>query len=143
MVLSGDHWMFTDLQTLLGERLWSTFLLAQPQGRHFEPLSCYLTQESFRLVIPLKKFLLSDEHVSRPIPTLSDRQFVVDKTKLSDTEQKIQRELFWYREELFKCLRCQWREVWRVSLRMSLLANSCSYRLEEQDTGTFLFVSKD
>ncbi|KAF9075275.1 TRAPP II complex [Rhodocollybia butyracea] len=64
-----------------------------------------------RLVIPLKKFLLSDEHVSKPIPTLSDRQFVVDKTKLSDAEQKIQRELFWYREELFKSLRCQWREA--------------------------------
>ncbi|KAE9396079.1 hypothetical protein BT96DRAFT_1041682 [Gymnopus androsaceus JB14] len=64
-----------------------------------------------RLVIPLKKFLLSDEHVSRPIPTLSDRQFVVDKTKLSDSEQKMQRELFWYREELFNSLRCQWREA--------------------------------
>jgi len=64
-----------------------------------------------RLVIPLKKFLLSDEHVSRPIPTLSDRQFVVNKTKLSDSEQKMQRELFWYREELFNSLRCQWREA--------------------------------
>ncbi|KAJ4487929.1 TRAPP II complex [Lentinula aciculospora] len=64
-----------------------------------------------RLVIPLKKFLLSDEHISRPIPTLSDRQFVVDKTKLSEAEQQMQRELFWYREELFKCLRCQWREA--------------------------------
>ncbi|KAJ3791523.1 TRAPP II complex [Lentinula aff. detonsa] len=64
-----------------------------------------------RLVIPLKKFLLSDDHTSRPIPTLSDRQFVVDKTKLSDAEQKMQRELFWYREELFKSLRCQWREA--------------------------------
>ncbi|KAJ4469401.1 transport protein Trs120 or TRAPPC9 TRAPP II complex subunit-domain-containing protein [Lentinula edodes] len=64
-----------------------------------------------RLVIPLKKFLLGNEHISRPIPTLSDRQFVVDKTKLSDAEQKMQRELFWYREELFKSLRCQWREA--------------------------------
>ncbi|KAJ3829021.1 TRAPP II complex [Lentinula raphanica] len=64
-----------------------------------------------RLVIPLKKFLLSDEHISKPIPTLSDRQFVVDKTKLSDAEQRMQRELFWYREELFNSLRCQWREA--------------------------------
>ncbi|KAF5391257.1 hypothetical protein D9757_001865 [Collybiopsis confluens] len=64
-----------------------------------------------RLVLPLKKFLLSDDHISQPIPTLSDRQFVVDKTKLSVKEQKIQRQLFWYREELFKGLRCQWREA--------------------------------
>jgi hypothetical protein len=44
---------------------------------------------------------------------LSDRQFVVDKTKLSIAEYKLQRELFWYREELFKSVRGHWREVCR------------------------------
>jgi len=64
-----------------------------------------------RIVIPLKKFLLSSEETSQPIPTLSDRQFVVAQTKLSQEEESLQRELFWYREELFKCLRCRWKEV--------------------------------
>ena len=45
---------------------------------------------------------------------LSDRQFVVDKTKLSVAEYKLQRELFWYREELFKSVRGHWREVCRA-----------------------------
>ncbi|CAK5277407.1 unnamed protein product [Mycena citricolor] len=64
-----------------------------------------------RIVIPIKKFILSDEHISQPIPTLSERQFVVAKSKLSKEQERSQRELFWYREELFKCIRGRWREA--------------------------------
>ncbi|KAJ7449836.1 TRAPP II complex [Mycena latifolia] len=64
-----------------------------------------------RMVIPIKKFILSEDHISQPIPTLSDRQFVVTKSKLSKTQERAQRELFWYREELFKTLRGRWREA--------------------------------
>lgn len=63
------------------------------------------------MVIPIKKFILSEAHISQPIPTLSDRQFIVTKSKLSETQERAQRELFWYREELFKTLRGRWREV--------------------------------
>ncbi len=63
------------------------------------------------LVIPLRKFLLTQQHVSETIPTLSDRQFVLTESKLSDEEERIQKELFWYREELFKSLQCRWQEV--------------------------------
>ncbi|KAJ7155939.1 TRAPP II complex [Mycena crocata] len=64
-----------------------------------------------RMVIPIKKFILSEAHISQPIPTLSDRQFIVTKSKLSKTQERAQRELFWYREELFKTLRGRWREA--------------------------------
>ncbi|KAG6909694.1 hypothetical protein DXG01_015895 [Tephrocybe rancida] len=64
-----------------------------------------------RLVIPIRKFSLSEEQLSQPIPTLSDRQFVVQKSKLSDQEARAQREFFWYREELFKLVRGRWRET--------------------------------
>ncbi|KAI0306435.1 TRAPP II complex [Multifurca ochricompacta] len=64
-----------------------------------------------RLVLPLKKVKLAEEITSQAIPMLSDRQFVVDKTKLSLEEYKLQRELFWYREELFKRVRGCWREA--------------------------------
>ncbi|KAJ7235474.1 TRAPP II complex [Mycena haematopus] len=64
-----------------------------------------------RMVIPIKKFILSEAHLSQPIPTLSDRQFVVTKSKLSKPQERAQRELFWYREELFKRLRGRWREA--------------------------------
>ncbi|KAJ7774579.1 TRAPP II complex [Mycena maculata] len=64
-----------------------------------------------RVVFPIKKFILSEAHVSQPIPTLSDRQFIVTKSKLSKAQERAQRELFWYREELFKNLRGHWREA--------------------------------
>jgi hypothetical protein len=45
------------------------------------------------------------------IPTLSDRQFVVDKSGLSAAAARTQRELFWYREALLKAVRGCWQEV--------------------------------
>ncbi|KIY43410.1 hypothetical protein FISHEDRAFT_53353 [Fistulina hepatica ATCC 64428] len=64
-----------------------------------------------RVILPIKRFLLSEEQVSLPIPTLSDRQFVVNKSALSDEQERVQRELFWYREELFKCVHGHWQET--------------------------------
>jgi hypothetical protein len=66
------------------------------------------------MVLPLKKIQLPEEVTSQAIPMLSDRQFVVEKTKLSLEEDKLQRELFWYREELFKTVQGHWREVCHV-----------------------------
>jgi trafficking protein particle complex subunit 9 len=63
------------------------------------------------ILVPFKKFLLPEDHVSKPIPTLSERQFIVDKTKMSTSEVQMQRELFWYREELFKHITGRWQEV--------------------------------
>ena len=64
-----------------------------------------------RFVIPIRKIVLDEETLSKPIPTLSDRQFVVAHSDLSHQEQRAQRELFWYREELFKCVKGRWHEV--------------------------------
>lgn len=55
--------------------------------------------------------ILPEDVITKPIPTLSDRQFVVAKSDLTAAEQKVQQELFWYREELFKCIRGQWQEA--------------------------------
>jgi hypothetical protein len=63
------------------------------------------------MILPLKKIQLPEGVTSQAIPMLSERQFVVEKTKLSLEEDKLQRELFWYREELFKSVRGHWREV--------------------------------
>ncbi|KAG6850996.1 hypothetical protein H0H93_004483 [Arthromyces matolae] len=64
-----------------------------------------------RLVLPIRKFILAEDKLSQPIPTLSDRQFVVHKSKLSDQEARSQREFFWYREELFNIVHGKWRET--------------------------------
>jgi trafficking protein particle complex subunit 9 len=63
------------------------------------------------MILPLKKIRLPEGVTSQAIPMLSDRQFVVEKMKLSVEEDKLQRELFWYREELFKSVHGHWREV--------------------------------
>jgi len=70
----------------------------------------------FSLVMTIKRILIDEECLSKPIPTLSDRQFVVAQSSLSHREEKAQRELFWYREELFKCVNGRWREVRMFSL---------------------------
>ncbi|KAG1782538.1 TRAPP II complex [Suillus placidus] len=64
-----------------------------------------------RIILPVKKFRLSDDQISQSIPTLSDRQFVVGKSKLSIEEEQAQRELFWYREELLKIVSARWKET--------------------------------
>jgi len=74
-------------------------------------LLSFLMASQHSIVIPVKKLLLSEEQLSKPIPALSDRQFVVQKSQLSSSELKTQLELFWYREELFKCVRGRWLEV--------------------------------
>jgi len=61
--------------------------------------------------LPLKRIELSEREISELIPTLSGRQFVVTKDKLSEAELQLQRELFWYREALFKSVRGHWKEV--------------------------------
>ncbi|KAG9318507.1 TRAPP II complex [Chiua virens] len=64
-----------------------------------------------RILLPMRMFRLSDDVISRPIPTLSDRQFVVSKSSLSDAEDRVQRELFWYREELLGIIHGRWKEA--------------------------------
>jgi hypothetical protein len=61
---------------------------------------------------------------------LSDRQFVVAKDKLSEAELQLQKELFWYREALFKSLRGHWKEVRNYLLEARREIN-CVSRLEE------------
>jgi hypothetical protein len=64
-----------------------------------------------RLIIPIKRVVLDEDTASKPIPTLSEKQFVVASSRLSMVEERAQRELFWYREELFKCVSARWHEV--------------------------------
>lgn len=79
---------------------------------------------SSRLVIPIKKISLEEEAANKPIPTLSEKQFVVATSSLSEIEEKVQRELFWYREELFKCVSAHWHEV---SIGLDLLSIRASH----------------
>ncbi|KZV90255.1 hypothetical protein EXIGLDRAFT_649508, partial [Exidia glandulosa HHB12029] len=81
-----------------------------------ETPSCQATKRiapgsTSRILLPVKRVLLPESVTSKPIPTLSDRQFVVSKDKLSSAETAAQLELFWYREELFKTVQARWQEA--------------------------------
>jgi hypothetical protein len=93
-------------QLLLGRHVGASCFL-----HDVEVLTHLISSRCCRLILPLKRFRLSEEQLEKPIPTLSDRQFVVDKTGMSSSEARLQRELFWYREDLFKCVRARWQEV--------------------------------
>ncbi|GJJ12127.1 hypothetical protein Clacol_006368 [Clathrus columnatus] len=64
-----------------------------------------------KVLIPLRRFSLPGSTVNMAIPTLLDRQFIVSKTNLTAEEERHQRELFWYREELFRRVKGRWKEI--------------------------------
>jgi hypothetical protein len=70
--------------------------------------------------VRLDRLSLTHEELDRPIPVLAERQFVVAKVKRSKEEERAERELFWYREELLSRVELSWNEVRPSSFRRSL-----------------------
>lgn len=68
-----------------------------------------------RLILPVPRLSLDHETSSKPIPTLSERQYVVDKEKKTPEQVARERQLFWYREELLNSLEATWVEVSRYT----------------------------
>ncbi|KAH8106969.1 TRAPP II complex [Cristinia sonorae] len=98
-----------DVRNTYGLPFEVTFERDQPDVE--EASTTLLVPPGSIIVLPIKKFRLSNEHVSQHIPTLSDRQFVITKSTLTKAEEQLQRELFWYREEILKYIKCSWRET--------------------------------
>ena len=67
-------------------------------------------------MIPLPRCLIQPADLDRPIPTLSERQYVVQKAKRTPAEEKRYREAFWYREQLLLALNATWVEVSTVTV---------------------------
>ncbi|KAL9627189.1 MAG: hypothetical protein Q9164_007681, partial [Protoblastenia rupestris] len=68
---------------------------------------------STRIPIPLPRMYLPSSAAHAPIPSLNKatkRQFVVSATKSSPEAERIARETFWYREEIFKRISALWKE---------------------------------
>ncbi|KAI8604589.1 TRAPP II complex [Dissophora ornata] len=62
-----------------------------------------------RIILPVRRMVLTTEQLSRPIPTLSNKQFVVARgAALSAEDQAMERALFWFREELLKRVVARW-----------------------------------
>ncbi|WWC70625.1 uncharacterized protein I206_104576 [Kwoniella pini CBS 10737] len=63
-----------------------------------------------RMILPLPRRMIPQELLVRPIPSLAERQYIVDKEKKSPFQLKKDRELFWYREELLALIKATWME---------------------------------
>lgn len=62
-----------------------------------------------RVILLIPRLFIKDPYA--PIPNLeTQKQFVVTTSKLSMEAETVNREYFWYREELLKCLRGTWTE---------------------------------
>jgi len=61
-------------------------------------------------LLPIKRIWLSEEQSTAPIPAPSGRQFILRSPATSKGDER-ERELFWYREELFSSLRAQWQDL--------------------------------
>lgn len=86
------------------------------------------------LLVPVSRIQLSEELIKQPIPALLEKQFVVGK----DTTSKLERELFWYREQLLKVLKLSWREIGtrrmgEISLRSLALSEEMLPVLKKED----------
>ncbi|GAA5987807.1 hypothetical protein JCM10908_007223 [Rhodotorula pacifica] len=63
------------------------------------------------MLVRLDRLHLTSEQLARPIPSLSERQFIAAKVKRSEDEERLERELFWYRQELLRRIKLLWNEV--------------------------------
>jgi hypothetical protein len=66
-----------------------------------------------RLLIRLDRLRLTPEQIDAPIPSISEKQFIVAKVDATSQEERLARELFWYREELLSKIQASWAEVSR------------------------------
>lgn len=81
------------------------YFFPQPSTQFDLPLS------SLSIVLPIHRMLLPLSKTSSPIPSLTERQFVVSRSTASKAEESLTRSLFWYREELLGLVQASWKEV--------------------------------
>lgn len=77
--------------------------------------------------MPIPRIRIPASQLSQPIPSLSERQYVVDKSRKSPDQIKLERELFWYRDALLKTLDATWVEV-----RIPLIISSCVHVMKAE-----------
>lgn len=74
----------------------------------FEEEFTIVNGKTTRLLIPVKRMNLSPEHLARRIPSLRNKQFIVD-SKTPEEEQTFIKHAFWYRYELLNRLKACWK----------------------------------
>ncbi|WVN88627.1 uncharacterized protein L203_103838 [Cryptococcus depauperatus CBS 7841] len=63
-----------------------------------------------RMLLPMSRQFLPSDVISQAIPSLSERQYIVNKDQKSAERALVERELFWSREFLLRTVRATWKE---------------------------------
>ncbi|KAG0681495.1 hypothetical protein C6P40_004736 [Pichia californica] len=66
------------------------------------------SRKNIRMFIPLLRMDLDEQELDKRIPSLRNKQFVIDK-KTPIAEQTFIKHAFWYKEEILKRLNAKWR----------------------------------
>ncbi|CAE6440674.1 unnamed protein product [Rhizoctonia solani] len=133
-----------DVKNLYGQPFEVTFERTQEGTDSASTTRLVAPGATSRITVPIRRLSLSPEQVSRDVPTLSDRQFVVSKVGFT----AIQQELFWYRETLFDIVKGRWSEpgtgrTGEVSLRQQRLTLPMLETLRLEDITIQLSVASE
>ncbi|KAG7748788.1 hypothetical protein KL912_001850 [Ogataea haglerorum] len=66
------------------------------------------SKKNARTLIPIKRINFDYEYLNRRVPSLRNKQFILD-TKTPEPEQRFVKHAFWYRHELLQRLRARWQ----------------------------------
>ncbi|BGP55929.1 hypothetical protein JCM8202v2_003536 [Rhodotorula sphaerocarpa] len=97
----GDECLITIDVTNVGDKAFE-IKLEQAEGGDGKYLECQRAEPGAtqKLRLRMDRLRLASELLARPIPSFSERQFIVDQVPRSKDDEQLRRELFWYRQEL-------------------------------------------
>ena len=130
---------------MIDDALNTSRLIPPGSTERCEPSTQSVIGTDDRMVIPFPRIYLSPERLAQPIPSLSNRQYVVDKSRKSANQLKTERELFWYRNTLLDKLHCTWLEPGsnrsgHLNLRGQGLRGSLLEVLKREELGIVLNI---
>ncbi|BGP40785.1 hypothetical protein JCM10449v2_004750 [Rhodotorula kratochvilovae] len=108
----GEHCLLAvDVMNVYGKPFEVKLERHEEQNEFYQVRQRIEPGATLRMLVRLDRIALTAEQLAQPIPALTERQFVVAKVKRSEEEARFERELFWYREELFRRVALTWNEV--------------------------------
>ncbi|GAA5925915.1 hypothetical protein JCM1841_004039 [Sporobolomyces salmonicolor] len=143
----GEHCLVSvDVMNVYGKPFEVKIERKEEQNEFYQIRERIEPGATLRILVRLDRITLTAEQLARPIPSLSsERQFVVAKVQRSKEAERLERELFWYREELLQRVQLSWNEVGSlrtgaISLRSLQLDKSMLDVLRGDEVETQLYL---
>ncbi|GAA5872900.1 hypothetical protein JCM8547_003260 [Rhodosporidiobolus lusitaniae] len=117
----GDHCLVVvDVVNVYGKPFEVKLERHESQNEFYQVKQRIEPGATLRMLVRLNRIDLDAEQLWKPIPSFTERQFVVAKVKRSSEDERLERELFWYREELLRRVKLTWSEI--GSLRSGIVS---------------------